>query len=44
MTELKEEQTVELTTLCLQASAGKRNERYYEKAHEFMKKNGESEV
>ena len=49
LTELTEQQTVEqqaaeLKTFRPQASSGKTNERYYEKAHEFMKKNGESEV
>ena len=39
-----EQQTGELTTFHQQASSGKRNERYYEEAHEFMKKNGESEI
>ena len=33
-----EQQTVKLTTFRPQASSGKRNERQYEKAHEFMKK------
>ena len=33
-----------MTTFRPQASSGKRIERYYEKAHEFMKKNGESKV
>ena len=32
-----EQQTVDLTTLRPEASSGKRNERQYEKAHEFMK-------
>ena len=39
-----EQQTVELTTFRPEASSGKRNERQYEKAHEFMKKKGGSEV
>ena len=33
-----EQHTVELTTFRPEASSGKRNERQYEKAHEFMKK------
>ena len=33
-----EQQTVELTTFRPEASSGKRNERQYERAHEFMKK------
>ena len=33
-----------MTTFPPQPSSGKRNERYYAKAHEFMKKNGQSEV
>ena len=32
-----EPQTVELTTFRQEASPGKRNERQYEKTHEFMK-------
>ena len=36
--------TVELTELRPEASSGKRNERHYEKAHGFTKKNCESEV
>ena len=45
----KEQQTVEqqaeeLTTFRPEASSGKRNERQYEKAHEFMKDKGDSEV
>ena len=32
-----EKRTVELTTFRSEASSGKRNERQYEKAHEFMK-------
>ena len=39
-----EQQTVELTTLRPEASSGKRNERHYEIAHEFIKKEGDSEV
>ena len=34
----KKKQTVELTTFRPDASSGKRNERQYEKGHEFMKK------
>ena len=33
-----EQQTVELTTFRPEASSGKRKERQYEKAHEFMEK------
>ena len=33
-----EKQTVELTTFRPETSSGKRNERHYEKAHDFMKK------
>ena len=33
-----EQQAVKLTTFHPEASSGKRNERRYEKAHEFMKK------
>ena len=33
-----EQQTVEVTTFRPEASSGKRNERQYEKAHEFMEK------
>ena len=33
-----EQQKVELTTFRPEASSGKRNERQYDKAHEFMKK------
>ena len=33
-----EQQKVELTTFRQQASSGKRNERQYDKGHEFMKK------
>ena len=49
LTELTEQQTVEqqaveLKTFRPLASLGKRNERYYEKAQELMKKNGETEV
>ena len=32
-----EKQTVDLTTFRSEASSGKRNERQYEKSHEFMK-------
>ena len=32
------QQTVELTTFRTQASSGRRNGRYYQKSHEFMKK------
>ena len=42
--QFKEQQTVELRTFHLQASPGKKNERHYEKAHEFMKKNGERKI
>ena len=37
-------QALELTTFRPEASSGKRNERQYEKEHEFMKKKGDSEV
>ena len=33
-----EKRTVDLTMFCPEASAGKRNERQYEKAHEFVKR------
>ena len=39
-----EQQTVESTTFRPEASSRKRIERQYEKAHEFMKKKGESEI
>ena len=39
-----EQQAVDWTTFRPQASSGKRNESYNDKAHEFMKKNGESDV
>ena len=39
-----EQQTVELTTFHPEASSGKRNERQYEKALEFIKEKGDSEV
>ena len=39
-----EEETVELTSFRQEATSGKRNERQYEKAHEFMKKKGDIEV
>ena len=46
--QFKEQQAVlqqtELTTFRPDASSFKRNERQYEKAHELMKKKGESEV
>ena len=39
-----EQRTADLKTFCTEASSGKRNERQDEKAHEFMKKKGDSEV
>ena len=39
-----EQQTVELTTFHQEISSGKRNERQYETAHEFLEKKGDSEV
>ena len=39
-----EQQTVQLTALRPEAASGKRNERQYEIAHEFIKKKGDSEV
>ena len=39
-----EQQKVEITKFRAEASSGKRNERQYEKTHEFMKKKGDSEV
>ena len=38
-----EQQKVQLTTFRPEASSGKRNERQYEKAHEFMKKKNVTE-
>ena len=39
-----EQQTVELTTFRPEASSVTRNERYYEKVHELLKKKSDSEV
>ena len=39
-----EQETAELTTFRPQASSGKKNERQYEKAPEFMKEKGDSEA
>ena len=38
-----EEQTVELATFRQEVSSGQRNEIQYDKAHQFMKKKGDSE-